>query len=313
MSSRLYRSVDRLEQGLHLPIERQRDMVVLDLRRSRTPGSGPKTAASTGSSKKRFDRADRLGAEIGDAFDRDELAVADDADPVGDSLHLGQGVAGEEDGAALGGDLAHHRLELSLHQRIETGARLVHDQHVGLVHERLDQPDLLPVPRRQVADLLGEIGVEPFGERVDEVPVDAAAQVGEVGERVLAGEVRDTSPDRPGRIRCGCGSRPICRWVSIPTIEARPEVGGSRRGWCGSSWSCRHRLGRGSRRSRPRYVEVEIDEGREVAVVLGEPLGVDGNLVGHVGSLLSLAGSGCEGVGKASFTWGAKAKIRRCY
>ena len=35
-----------------------------------------------------IDGADRLGAEVGDTFDGDESAVADDADPIGYPLDL---------------------------------------------------------------------------------------------------------------------------------------------------------------------------------------------------------------------------------
>ena len=128
------------------------------------------------------DRSDCLGTQLGNILDGDEFAVPNDADPIGDTLHLGQGVAGQEDRAPVGSDLTHHRLELPLNQRIETGAGFVHDQQIRPVHERLDQADLLPVAGREVADLLGEVGVEAIGEGVDEVPVDASPQVGEVGD-----------------------------------------------------------------------------------------------------------------------------------
>ena len=86
-------------------------------------------------------------------------------------------MAGEEHRPSLGGDLAHHRLELTLHQRVESCAGLVHDQHRGSVHEGLDESYLLPVAGRQIADLLRQVGIEALGELVDVVPVDAAAQV----------------------------------------------------------------------------------------------------------------------------------------
>ena len=135
------------------------------------------------------DLAHRFGTQAGDTLDRDQMAMADDADPVGDPLHLGQGVAGEEYGSPLGGNLAHHGLELTLDQGIETRARLIHDEDLRPVHERLDQADLLPIARRQVTDLLGEVGVEAVGQLVDVAPVHPAPQVAEVGDRVAPGQV----------------------------------------------------------------------------------------------------------------------------
>ena len=73
---------------------------------------------------------------------------------------------GEEDGPPLRGDLPEERVKALLDERIEPRDRLVEDQQLGLVHERLDQAELLTVTRRQLADPPVEIGVEPLCKRV---------------------------------------------------------------------------------------------------------------------------------------------------
>ena len=85
---------------------------------------------------------------------------------MGDALDLGQRVGREEHGAALGADLAQQRVEAPLHERIEAGDRLVEDQQLRLVHERLDQAELLPVAGRELVHGPIEIGVEALHQRV---------------------------------------------------------------------------------------------------------------------------------------------------
>ena len=98
--------------------------------------------------------------------DEVEPALADQADPIGDVLHLGQDVRGEEDRAAALGGLGDQLVERLLHERVEAARRLVEDEQVGVVHERLDEPDLLPVSARELLDPAVEVEVEPFRELV---------------------------------------------------------------------------------------------------------------------------------------------------
>ena len=82
-----------------------------------------------------------------DLFDRDEQPFANDRDVITEVLDLVQHVRRQEHGAALGGDLTDELLELVLDERVEPRSRLVQDQELGLMHERLDERDLLSVPR----------------------------------------------------------------------------------------------------------------------------------------------------------------------
>ncbi len=67
-------------------------------------------------------RLDRVG--------HDQLALADDRDAVGDPLHLVERVGRQQHGAPLVDRLAQQLLELGLHQRVETGGRLVEDEQL---------------------------------------------------------------------------------------------------------------------------------------------------------------------------------------
>ena len=63
-------------------------------------------------------------------------------------------------------DVAQQRVEALLDERIEPGDRLVEDQQLRLVHERLDQPELLAVAGRELADRPVELGFEALRQRV---------------------------------------------------------------------------------------------------------------------------------------------------
>jgi hypothetical protein len=58
-----------------------------------------------------------------------------------------------------------------------------------MVHERLDQPDLLLVALRQLADRLVERQPEALGELGDVRVVDAAAQAREIAQHLAGGEL----------------------------------------------------------------------------------------------------------------------------
>ncbi len=139
-------------------------------------------------------------------------------------LHLVEGVGREEDGAAVGGGLAEQRAHLRLQERIEPARRLVEDGELGPVHERLHDPDLLPVAARQLPDRAVEHDAEPLAERVAERR-SGAAQANErvellargepVGEPQVAGQVADPAARRD----------PVARGCPGRRARARPAVG----------------------------------------------------------------------------------------
>lgn len=125
------------------------------------------------------------------------------ADALADALDLGQHVRTEEDRLPALAGFVDHVVELALRERVETAGRLVEDQELGLVHERLDQSEPALVAGREVAGAARE--VEALGERRHLRSVDAVAQTAEVAQglvtgqprvqRVLPGEVADTAAD----------------------------------------------------------------------------------------------------------------------
>ena len=70
-----------------------------------------------------------------------------------DLLDFGQDVAGEEDRASLVLGLAHQGVERLLHERVETGRRLIEDQQLRPVLERDHEADLLLVALRVLLEL----------------------------------------------------------------------------------------------------------------------------------------------------------------
>ena len=84
--------------------------------------------------------------------------------------------------------LAQDAEERVLDERVEARRRLVEDQQVRSVLERDDQPDLLLVAARVLLEPPARIEIEPLDEIGDVGAVHPAAQVGEVLDRVGAGQ-----------------------------------------------------------------------------------------------------------------------------
>ena len=166
------------------------------------------------------------------------------------ALDLGQVVRGEEHGGAVLAELGDEAGELLLDERVQPGGRLVHDHERRAVHDRLDQPDLLPVPAGELADRPLQVRIEAPGERACEVAIADAAQLREEVQQLLPGRVARRRRTRPGGSRCAPARRrrrATCR--SRRSRRCR-RSGAAARAACGSSSSCRRRWGRGSRTPR---------------------------------------------------------------
>ena len=99
-------------------------------RASATPDGSPSTRATITSAP--TDRFRSVGRALGD-----DLAVVDDADPVGELVGLLEVLRGEEDRhAELLVEPAHLVPHARPAHRVEPGGRLVEEQDVGVVHER---------------------------------------------------------------------------------------------------------------------------------------------------------------------------------
>ena len=142
------------------------------------------------------------------SIDLDQPALADDRDAIAGLLDLAEDVAGQEDRPALGLGLADDLVEGLLDERIETGRRLVEDQQVGSMLQRDDEPDLLLVALRVLAELAARVDVEAVHELLLVRRIDPAPQVREVVDRLaagqlvvegeLAGQIADPTMDRDG-------------------------------------------------------------------------------------------------------------------
>ena len=150
--------------------------------------------------------------------------------------------------------------------------------------ERDDQPDLLLVALRVLAELARRIDLEARDQARPGTPVDAAAQVGEVLERLaagelvvqheLAGQVAEAAMDRDrvvGRVDAE-DRRPAARRADV--VEQRPD----------------HRRLAGAVRAEEAErlpfadLEVDLDDASVLTVELGQLLGLDDG--GHAGTLL---------------------------
>ena len=95
---------------------------------------------------------------------------------VAEVLDLVEHVGREEHGCATLDDFADQLVELVLHERIEPRSRLVEQQELGLVHERLHERYLLAVPSRQGPYRPLEIEPEPRCEVLGEAKTSLSPQ-----------------------------------------------------------------------------------------------------------------------------------------
>ena len=132
--------------------------------------------------------------QLGLLLDDDQLPLVDDADPVGHLLRLVDVVRGQDDGDAAGAQPPHERPHVAPELDVHAGGRLVEEQNLRLVRQRLGDhhPALHPpgerhdpasalVPKRQLAQHLLDVG------RVGGAPKEPAAEA-------------DRRPDRLERV-----------------------------------------------------------------------------------------------------------------
>ena len=124
-----------------------------------------------------------------DTIDHGQPTLADDGHPVAGLLDLAEDVARQEDRPAVGLGLADDLVEGLLDERVEAGRRLVEDEQVRPVLERDDEPDLLLVALRVLLELPARVDVQPGDEVLLVGPVDPAAQVREVLDRLATGQL----------------------------------------------------------------------------------------------------------------------------
>jgi len=237
----------------------------------------------------------RQVAQLRQGSGLDGVAVLDDADTVAEGLHLGEDVAGEQDGAPmlpLGLDAV---VEDLLHQRIQTRGRLIEDEQLHVGGQRRDERDLLSVALGVGASLLGGVEVEALEQVGAAVPVEASAQAAEQVDHLAAGEVRPQG-DVTGHV----GQAPVqgsCVAPGVAAQQARttrvrvqqPEQhpqGGGLAGPVGAEEAVHLARGNG---------EVEVVQGPGAAEELGQAADVDdrwGRVAYHGGLVGGTRGCG---------------------
>ena len=117
--------------------------------------------------------------------------MVDDRDARAELLELGEDVAADEDRLAERPQLAEELAQLDAGPRVETGGRLVEEQHLRVVDERVGEAEALLHAARQALD----VGVALVAE-VDEVE-QVADHLAPAGGRdaVAAGEEVEVLPD----------------------------------------------------------------------------------------------------------------------
>ena len=123
------------------------------------------------------------GDDVGDGPLGDGDAPVDDDEVVGEPLGLLEGVGGHHDAGPLGPDLVEQPPDLQPAVRVQSGGRLVEEEHIGTTEQGGSEPDPLALPAGEPTDRRPrEAGdVEPGHELGDVERV--GIQPGEVGEQ----------------------------------------------------------------------------------------------------------------------------------
>jgi hypothetical protein len=113
-----------------------------------------------------------------------------------------------------------------LPERVEPRGRLVEDEQLGPVLQRLDEPDLLPVALRERPDRAVELELEPPGEALGRAEVVPPAQAREEADQLpggeplvepeVAGDVADPAPH-------GDPVAPRVEAEDLETTRGRPD------------------------------------------------------------------------------------------
>ena len=112
------------------------------------PAMAVNAAPSNGPSIRAVTRCTAFEPEVLEPFHRHEAPAADDTDAVSRALHVIEEVRGQKT-VPPRPVVSDHRVELVLHQRVETAGRLVEHDEIWGPHERLNDDSfcLLPFDR----------------------------------------------------------------------------------------------------------------------------------------------------------------------
>ena len=184
-------------------------------------------------------RIARMVQDLGGRSQLHELARIEHADAIGELRHRGEIVRDEHDGGPdLAVERAHELQDMRLHDDVEGGGRLIHQEHVGLAAERHGDHDPLlhaatelvgkgggdarrvvelDQPEQLVRALAGALAVHPEmpGQDLGDLRAHRHGRI-QGGGRVLVdhGDAAAADPVEGGPIRRGAG--PIPPWTMLP-------------------------------------------------------------------------------------------------
>ena len=166
-------------------------------------------------------------AQLGKSALVDDPALADDRHPVAELFHLGEQVAGEQDGDPLAGEPANEQAHVAHPRRIETGGRLVQKQQPRRAQQRGGDPEPLLHPVRVAADpVVAPVAqLDQLEHLLDPVARARLVVVGKQAQVPPAGQVRVEAP-APRRSRRHRQARaPPGASGSRPNSSIAPAVG----------------------------------------------------------------------------------------
>ena len=191
------------------------------------------------------------GDDAGRRVDRDDPALAEHGDPVGEVLGLLHEVGHEQDGHAAVADRLDDAPRLAAGVRIEARRQLVEDGDPRPPDERERDRQALLLAARQVA--VGDVALVGEAEVLEQLASGPPARrrTRRTGRAPRAGSCARAARSPGAARRRGSGADPgrgAGRWPRTRDPSRRPAPAGPRS--TRRSWSCRRRWGRGSRRSR---------------------------------------------------------------
>jgi hypothetical protein len=172
-------------------------------------------------------------------------------------------------------------VEALLNQRIKPRDRLVENQQLGLVHERLDEAELLAVTRRQLAYSPVEVGIEALCKLFAKPPVDTTPQVRQVVEH------RRSAQHRVERELAWQEADPTSDLEAVrPTVQPKQRRRPRGRPDEVEQQPHRCRLSRAVRTEEPQNLaaldfQVEPEEPMPATEVLRQARGPDRDVAGH--------------------------------
>ena len=129
-----------------------------------------------------------LRGELVDARLGDERAPADDDEPLGGERHLGDEVARDEHGAALGGQVAQQVADPADALGVEPVDRLVEEQHAGVAEQGAGDAEALAHAERELAGpLVGDRGQPDDVEHLVDARRGDVVRLGQPREVVAGG------------------------------------------------------------------------------------------------------------------------------